>query len=84
MPVGRDIWGGDAVRLCGFRLASSRQEMCDGIRLPHNGYSEQSIQFMDKVLEISGLGDETFLPDGESSCSCYAAVHCLLRCRSII
>ncbi|EIE20572.1 very-long-chain 3-ketoacyl-CoA synthase, partial [Coccomyxa subellipsoidea C-169] len=29
-----------------------------------NGYSEQSIQFMDKVMEISGLGDKTFLPDG--------------------
>lgn len=52
--------------LSGCRLASTRQEMCDGIRLPHNEYSEQSIQFMDKVLEISGLGDETFLPECES------------------
>lgn len=39
--------------------------MRQGIRIPENGYSETSIQFMDKVMEISGLGDKTFLPDGD-------------------
>ncbi len=46
------------------RMESSRADMSQGIRIPENGYSEQSIQFMDKVMEISGLGDKTFLPDG--------------------
>ena len=48
------------------RLQSSTAEMRQGIRIPENGYSETSIQFMDKVMEISGLGDKTFLPDGQS------------------
>lgn len=39
--------------------------MQEGYRLPENNYSQQAIDFMDKVLEISGLGDYTFLPDGE-------------------
>ncbi len=39
--------------------------MREGYRLPENNYSQQAIDFMDKVLEISGLGDYTFLPDGE-------------------
>ena len=39
--------------------------MKEGYRLPENNYSQQAIEFMDKVLEISGLGDKTFLPDGE-------------------
>lgn len=37
-------------------------EMRQGIRVPENGYSETSVAFMDKVMEISGLGDKTFLP----------------------
>ncbi|BDA50571.1 3-ketoacyl-CoA synthase 4 [Coccomyxa sp. Obi] len=45
------------------RMQCSRADMSEGIRIPENGYSEQSIQFMDKVMEISGLGDQTFLPD---------------------
>lgn len=45
-------------------MESSRADMSQGIRIPENGYSEQSVQFMDKVMEISGLGDRTFLPDG--------------------
>lgn len=51
--------------VCARRLQSSTAEMRQGIRIPENGYSETSIQFMDKVMEISGLGDKTFLPDGE-------------------
>lgn len=47
------------------RLQSSKQHMKEGYRLPENNYSQQAIEFMDKVLEISGLGDKTFLPDGE-------------------
>ena len=35
-----------------------------GYRLPENNYSQQAIDFMDKVLDISGLGDATFLSDG--------------------
>ena len=49
---------------CTCRLQSSMAEMSQGIRIPENGYSETSIAFMDKVMEISGLGDKTFLPDG--------------------
>lgn len=45
------------------RMECSRADMSEGIRIPENGYSDQSIQFMDKVMEISGLGDQTFLPD---------------------
>ena len=41
--------------------------MSQGIRIPENGYSETSVAFMDKVMEISGLGDKTFLPDGVGS-----------------
>ena len=44
------------------RLQSSTAEMRQGIRVPENGYSETSVAFMDKVMEISGLGDKTFLP----------------------
>lgn len=55
-------------RLC--RMESSRADMSQGIRIPENGYSEQSIQFMEKVMEISGLGDRTFLPDGALLCHC--------------
>ncbi len=54
--------------MCGLlwphRMQCSRADMSEGIRIPENGYSDQSIQFMDKVMEISGLGDQTFLPDG--------------------
>ena len=39
--------------------------MREGYRLPENNYSQQAIDFMDKVLEISGLGDYTFLSDGK-------------------
>ncbi len=48
---------------CERRLQSSMAEMRQGIRVPENGYSETSVAFMDKVMEISGLGDKTFLPD---------------------
>ena len=47
--------------------------MKEGYRLPENNYSQQAIEFMDKVLEISGLGDKTFLPDGEHRFKCTAA-----------
>jgi hypothetical protein len=55
------------------RLQSSKQHMKEGYRLPENNYSQQAIEFMDKVLEISGLGDKTFLPDGEHRFKCTAA-----------
>ena len=43
-----------------------------GYRLPENNYSQQAIDFMDKVLDISGLGDATFLSDGApASCSTF-------------
>ena len=48
--------------------------MAQGYRLPENNYSQQAIDFMDKVLEISGLGDDTFLPDGESSAASSASL----------
>lgn len=31
------------------------------------GYTEESLAFMEKVLEKSGLGPTTYLPDGEFS-----------------
>ncbi len=52
------------IQVC-CRLQSSKAAMREGYRLPENNYSQQAIDFMDKVLEISGLGDYTFLPDGE-------------------
>ena len=33
-------------------------------------FNQASMEFMDKVLDISGLGDSTYLPDGEA---CLAA-----------
>lgn len=47
------------------RLESHKEDMKIGYRLPENNYSQQAIDFMDKVLDISGLGNKTFLPDGE-------------------
>jgi FAE1/Type III polyketide synthase-like protein len=29
-------------------------------------YTEQSLDFMEKVLQRSGLGPETYLPDGKA------------------
>ena len=46
------------------RLQSRLEDMKIGYRLPENNYSQQAIDFMDKVLDISGLGDATFLSDG--------------------
>ena len=52
------------------RLQSRLEDMKIGYRLPENGYGQQAIDFMDKVLDISGLGDATFLSDGgAASCS---------------
>ena len=48
------------------RLQASKKHVSEGYRLPENNYSQQAIDFMDKVLEISGLGDKTFLTDGNS------------------
>ena len=28
-------------------------------------FNEQSLEFQDKIIERSGLGDETYLPDGK-------------------
>ena len=35
----------------------------DGCRRPNHACNDVLIQFSEKVLEISGLGDRTFVPD---------------------
>ena len=53
--------------LVSCRLQSRLEDMKIGYRLPENNYSQQAIDFMDKVLDISGLGDATFLSDGTAA-----------------
>ena len=67
--------------LVSCRLQSRLEDMKIGYRLPENNYSQQAIDFMDKVLDISGLGDATFLSDGGCLLlHARAAVHtCMLR-----
>lgn len=36
----------------------------DGCKLPENNCSPTLITFMEKVMEISGLGDRTYFHDG--------------------
>ena len=61
---------GESMCLASCRLQSRLEDMKIGYRLPENNYSQQAIDFMDKVLDISGLGDATFLSDGlPASCS---------------
>ncbi len=50
---------------CNCRLQSVKDDIKIGARRPWNNFTQQSIDFMDKVLDISGLSDRTFLPDGE-------------------
>lgn len=38
--------------------------MMDGCKLPENNCSPTLITFMEKVMEISGLGDRTYFHDG--------------------
>ena len=47
------------------RLQSVKNDIKIGARRPWNSFTQPSIDFMDKVLDISGLSDQTFLPDGE-------------------
>lgn len=50
---------------CTRRLQFIKNDIKIGARRPWNSFTQQSIDFMDKVLDISGLSDQTFLPDGE-------------------
>lgn len=50
---------------CTRRLQSVKNDIKIGARRPWNSFTQPSIDFMDKVLDISGLSDQTFLPDGE-------------------
>ncbi|EIE20573.1 hypothetical protein COCSUDRAFT_18466, partial [Coccomyxa subellipsoidea C-169] len=45
------------------RLEMSRAEMVAGTRRPEHGCSQLLIDFSEKVLEISGLGDRTYVPE---------------------
>jgi hypothetical protein len=47
------------------RLQSSKADFSQGIRLPCNKCAPRSIEFMETVLRISGLGEHTFVPEGE-------------------
>ena len=44
------------------RLQTTADEVRKGVRATGR-YNQASIDFMDKVLDISGLGEQTFLPD---------------------
>lgn len=41
----------------------TREKMIAGTRRPEHGCSELLIEFSSKVLEISGVGDRTYLPE---------------------
>ena len=45
------------------RNATTHNEVRAGTRMTGR-YTQQSLDFMDKVLDISGLGEDTYLPDG--------------------
>ncbi|CAL5229302.1 g12601 [Coccomyxa viridis] len=45
------------------RLETSRAALMDGCKLPENNCSPTLITFMEKVMEISGLGDRTYFHD---------------------
>ncbi|BDA40379.1 3-ketoacyl-CoA synthase 1 [Coccomyxa sp. Obi] len=45
------------------RLELSRAQFMDGCRRPNHACNDVLIEFSEKVLEISGLGDRTFVPD---------------------
>ncbi|KAK9917836.1 hypothetical protein WJX75_008739 [Coccomyxa subellipsoidea] len=45
------------------RLEMTREKMIAGTRRPEHGCSELLIEFSSKVLEISGVGDRTYLPE---------------------
>ena len=49
-------------------MQNSLADLSEGMRLPANKLLPRTIEFMETVVKISGLGDRTFLPDG-------AAVH---------
>lgn len=50
----------------------------DGCKLPENKCSPTLITFMEKVMEISGIGDRTYFPDGTASCCCHMIISRLL------
>ena len=50
------------------RLETTRAQVMDGCKLPENNCSPTLINFMEKVMEISGIGDRTYFHDGACSC----------------
>lgn len=43
-------------------------------------FNEQSLEFQEKIMERSGLGDETYLPEGQLAmlaCTCRGTRSCL-------
>ena len=59
------------------RLETTRAQVMDGCKLPENNCSPTLINFMEKVMEISGIGDRTYFHDGAYSCI-FKALHLLL------
>ncbi|CAL8467330.1 g6867 [Coccomyxa elongata] len=51
------------IRLFSLWLELSRAQFMDGCRRPNHACNDVLIEFSEKVLEISGLGDRTFVPD---------------------
>lgn len=47
------------------RLELSRAQFMAGCRRPNHACNDVLIEFSEKVLEISGLGDRTFVPDSK-------------------
>ena len=40
----------------------------EGIRHPANGVTPEGIDFMTKIIDMSGLGDQTYMGKGASPC----------------
>lgn len=50
-------------------MAVTKQMLMDGARRPEHNANKAALDFGEKVLEISGLGDATYLPDSKPSFS---------------
>ena len=47
------------------RLAVSRQMVKDGVAHPNTNSPPEAIEFTSKILDVSGLGDNTYLAPGQ-------------------
>jgi hypothetical protein len=45
-------------------MAVTKEHCMRGARNPEHNMNQAALDFCEKVLEISGLGDQTYVPDG--------------------